>query len=167
MRLLRWALVRVLLSKTFAKMLTRQLFLKLTKFTRRSRGSKDFVTKVGKTYEFLRAMCQHNRRAINRAKLCLESLAAGGIQEVTVYGAGDIAEILYDLTFEIPIKIKAIYDGGSRKRFLGLAVLPLEESANDKKKVIIASLVAVESKVERLQNLGVDRKRIVLLNQQI
>lgn len=163
MRVFRWALVRVLLFKTFARMLARQFFLKLTKFTRRSREAKDLVSKGGKAYEFLRDMCRHNQRAIQRSKLCLESLAARGVREVSVYGARDMTEILYDLTFEIPIKIRAVYDGGGRKSFLGIDVLPLEESTRSQEKVIIASLVAVESKVERLQNLGIDRKRIVLL----
>lgn len=154
---------RGLLVKTFGKMLLRQAYLKLTKFTRRSSETREFLNKVGKGYEFIKCMSHYNRGAIKRSRLCLNSLVAGGIQEVSVYGAGDIAEILYDLTFEIPITIKTIYDDDGAKSFLGPEVRPVEESAAGKEQVIVASLVAIEEKVERLRSLGLDTKRIVLL----
>lgn len=108
-------------------------------------------------------MCQHNQRAVLCAKSCLKKLTASGIQEVALYGAGDVAEILYNWTYEIPVKINVIYDDCGRTRYLGLNVLPIEEGAKGGEKVIIASLVAVEMRIKRLQRVGIDKNRIVVL----
>jgi hypothetical protein len=69
-----------------------------------------------------------NSYAIASSKRCLKELARGGINEVAIYGANDIAEILYDLSFPT---------------------------------VIVALLVGLEDKVDRLRNLGIDEESIV------
>ena len=145
-------------------MLARQLHLKLTKFTRRSRGTKGLVSKVAKGFDFVRYMSASNMDAIKRSRNCLEKLAAQQVQEVSLYGAGDIAQVLYDLTFEIPMKIKSIYDDFDNKRISKFKVVPVAESAKSHEKVIIASFAAVDDKLERLRKLGIDNDRIVVLN---
>jgi hypothetical protein len=145
-------------------MLGRQLYLKLTKFTRRSRGTKGLLSKVAKGFDFVRYMSAFNIDAIRRSRNCLERLAAQQVRDVALYGAGDIAQLLYDLTFEIPVKINIIYDDFDNKRISGFRVVPVAESAKSHEKVIIASFAAVDDKLERLRKLGIDRDRIVLLN---
>ena len=145
-------------------MLARQLHLKLTKFTRRSRGTKGLVSKVAKGFDFVRYMSASNMDAIKRSRNCLEKLAAQQVQEVSLYGAGDIAQVLYDLTFEIPMKINSIYDDFDNKRISKFKVVPVAESAKSHEKVIIASFAAVDDKLERLRKLGIDNDRIVVLN---
>jgi hypothetical protein len=145
-------------------MLARQLHLKLTKFTRRSRGTKGLVSKVAKGFDFVRYMSASNMDAIKRSRNCLEKLAAQQVQEVSLYGAGDIAQVLYDLTFEIPVKINSIYDDFNNKRIATFKVVPVAESAKSHEKVIIASFAAVDDKLERLRKLGIDNDRIVVLN---
>jgi hypothetical protein len=160
---LRHPVVGLLLFKTFLKMLARQFYMKVTQFSRQSKTIKDLWGKVYKAYGFLKNMSQYNLYTIERSRRCLNELSSQHIREVAVYGAGDIAEVLYDLTFEVPLRIIAIYDDVEKKRFLRFNVLPIEAMNGGRAKVIIASLVGVEEKVERLRRLGVDRERIVVL----
>jgi hypothetical protein len=145
-------------------MLARQLYLKLTKFTRRSRGTRDYLSKIIKGYEFVIFMSRYNIDAIRRSRHCLGQLASQNINEVSVYGGmKDLTEVLYDLTFEIPIKITAVYTDYDKKRFLGFDLVPVAELRKSDEKVIIASLVAVKEKIDRLLDLGVARDRIITL----
>src|SRR5262245_23421175 len=109
MQLLKWGFVRALLFKTFVKMLARQLYLKLTKITRRSGDARNLLNKLVKGYYFVKFMSAYNIYAIRRCRECLKRLVKEDVQEVSIYGERDIAEVLYDLTFEIPVRIKTIY----------------------------------------------------------
>ncbi|HEV8725744.1 MAG TPA: hypothetical protein VGW77_34445 [Candidatus Binatia bacterium] len=165
MRLLKWVLVRALLIKTFLKTLARQVYLKLTKFTRRSRGAKnDFFGKFAAGYDFLKHVSLYNWEVIQRSRLCLKQLAAENVQEVFVYGERDVTEVLYSLTFEFPVKLNTL--GEHYKIYSDLASheLPIETSASRPEKVVIASLVNIEERAMRLREIGVDERRIVFLS---
>jgi hypothetical protein len=164
MRLLKWGFVRALLFKTFVKMLARQLYLKLTKFTRRSGDVRDLLNKLVKGYYFVKFMSAYNIYAIRRCRECLKRLVKEDVQEVSIYGERDIAEVLYDLTFEIPVRIKTFYADAVKKEFRRFKVVPIEVSARSQEKVIVASLVDIEDKTEHLRKAGVEGRRMVLLS---
>ena len=90
-------------------------------------------------------------------------LAAQGDHEVSFYGTDGIAEILYDLTFEIPVTVKNIYDDSIGKKFHTFKVLPVEDCRTAKEKLIITSLVGIDERIRRLKTLGVSLDRIVVL----
>ena len=163
MQIWKRAFARALLLKTFGKLLLKQLYLKLTKITRRSRGPRAFLDKLRKGCDFLKDMSRYNWEVIRRSRHCLEKLAEENVQEVSVYGESDVVEILHDLTFELPVKIKTVYENYRRKTDWG-NVLPVDMMSGGREKVIIASLVNIDERLERLSNLGIDRKRIVLLS---
>jgi hypothetical protein len=160
---MRYSLVSVLLSKTFLKTLSRQLYLKLTKFTRRSNGPKAFFSRLALAADFLKHMARYNWEVIRRSKRCLRNLAADNVQEVFVYGESDVKEVLYDLTFEIPMKIKTIGEDYKFHRNFGRAELPIEMYAASREKVIVASLVNIDERIKRLRAWGVKDERLVLL----
>jgi hypothetical protein len=139
------------------------MYLKLTKFRRRSHNSGERLGKIAKGFEFVHYMAKHDFHAIRRARDCLQELAGENVREVSLYGTGDIAEVLYDLTFEFPVKIKAVYGDSIKDRFFGYKIYPTQASAGGEEKLIIASLVALDDKVQRLQELGVPPPRIVLI----
>jgi hypothetical protein len=163
MRLLKWPYARALLFKTFMKMLARQLYLKLTKFTRRSGGTRDLLNKFVKAYDFVRFMVAHNIYTIRRCRECLTRLVAKDVRIVSIYGERDIVEVLYDLTLELPVRIKVIYADSVDQAFRKFKIVPIEESAKGLEKVIVASLVDIDDKAERLRKSGVERERLVLL----
>ena len=149
---------RISLTRTFIKTFARQLYLKLTKFTRRSSGPKSFWRKVVSGCGFVRDMSRYNRDVIRRSRLCLVRLANEEVREVWVYGEKDIKEVLYDWTFEIPIKVKMICDYSDNRED------GLEVCAASRDKIIIASLVNIEERSRRIRELGVKDDRIIFLN---
>ena len=133
------------------------------KSTAQPRVAKDTVFKLAKVYQFSRRIFEFYLYAIEQSRQCLEALAAQGEMEVSFYGTDDVAEILYNLTFEVPVKIKNVYDDLDGKSFHNFRVLPIQKCDSDREKLIITSLVGIENKVKRLKTLGVSRDRIVVL----
>jgi hypothetical protein len=167
------------LFKTFLKLLMKQAWAKAaqlrtkavavsdrpmeTKSTTQPRAAKETVLKLAKVYQFARRIFEFHIYATEQSRQCLEALAAQGDQEVSFYGTGDVAEIFYDLTFEVPLKIKNIYDDLDGESFHGFRVLPIENCDSNGEKLIITSLVGIDDKVRRLKTLGVSPERIVVL----
>ena len=155
LRPLRWVLIRILLLKTFVKMLLTQIHLKLTKFTRRGRGPKDFWRKFVSGTGFLVNILRYNIDVIRFSRRCLKRLATKQIYEASVYGERHIVEILQELALESPVRITRVYGEGDNNL--------LEATVRSREEIIVASLVDIESKRERLRNLGIDAERIVVL----
>jgi hypothetical protein len=163
MRFLRWIVVRALLVRTFVKMLGRQLYLKLTKFNRRSRGTSELLSKFVVGYDFLKHVSVYNWEVVQRSRVCLKHLVAENVQEVFVYGERDVKEVLYNLTFEIPVRLNMLGEHYKSAGDLASHEHRIESSITRPEKVIIASLVNIEERAFRLREMGVDDRRIVLL----
>jgi hypothetical protein len=163
MRFLKWVLVRALLIDTFVKTLARQIYLKLTKFTRRSSGANNLFDKFAAAYAFLTHVSLYNWEIIQRSRRCLRQLAAENVREVFVYGERDVAGVLYSLRFEFPVKLNMLGEHYKVHSDLASHELLLESSATRPEKVIIASLVNIEERVMRLRKIGVDERRIIFL----
>jgi hypothetical protein len=163
MRSLKSLLVWPLLIKTLLKTLARQLYIKLTKFTRRTTGSKAFGTKLAKTYYFVKDMSRYNLEVIKRSRHCLQRLRAEKVDELSVFGEADVIEVLYHLTFEIPMKIRVVYKNYPIERTSRLRLAPLAMAATGSEKVVVASLVNCEAIVDYLRDVGVENERIILL----
>ena len=157
--------VGVLLFRTFIKTLTRQLYLKLTKFTRRSTTPKAYGQKLAAGYSFLRDMFYYNLDVIRRSRRCLKLLAAENIKEVFVYGERDVTEVLYDLTFEIPVRMIRICNSPNDYQYSKRNTSSPEINSAGGKKIIIASLVNVEERTRRLREVGIEDRRLVLLSE--
>ncbi|MEK7313887.1 MAG: hypothetical protein AAB065_05360, partial [Deltaproteobacteria bacterium] len=61
------------------------------------------------------------------------------------------------------VKVRAVYDSVPDGRFLAFDVMPVETVNDYEGKIIVASLIAVDEKIETLKRLGVDKGRIVVL----
>jgi hypothetical protein len=156
-------LVSLRLFKTLVKMVARQFWIKLTKVPRQVTSPQMVLKKIFNIYFFLRNASQHNLYVIRQSRQVFDELARQGINKVSVYGTGHIAEILCGLTSEVPVKIQSVYDDFGNKTFLGFNVLPIEAGAKNEEKIIIAAVVGVEDKIARLMKLGVERERIAIL----
>jgi hypothetical protein len=118
---------------------------------------------IVRVFNFAKRILEFCIYATHRSRECLSALAAQGDHEVSFYGTDGIAEILYDLTFEMPVTVKNIYDDIEGKRFHAFKVLPIETCGAAKEKLIVASLVGVAEKVRKLKTFGVSPDRIVIL----
>jgi hypothetical protein len=164
------------LCKTFFWLFVRQSCEKISNLRAKDRKASDVTKPVTqpvvavangpslvRVYQFGKRMLEFCLYATQRSRECLNALAEQGDNEVSFYGTDGIADIIYDLTFEMPVTVKNIYDDSIRKRFHGFKVLPLEACRTAKEKLIITSLVGVEEKVRRLKTIGVPPDRIVIL----
>jgi hypothetical protein len=154
----------MLLFKIFIKTLAGQLYLKLTKFTRRSSGPKSFLRKFVAGYDFVKDMLAYNWGVIRRCRCCVKKLSAENVPAVLVYGEKDIIEVLSALSFEAPVKMRILRECYEFDKKLGGDLVPVEVSAGSPDKIIVASVVNVEGRTRRLRELGVDAERIVLLD---
>ena len=160
---LRRPLSGLLLFKTLVKLLLKEVFIKLTKCRRCFKRPGEVGEKIQKTGEFLSSMGEYNRFAVEQCRLTLSCLADQEITKVSVYGVNEIAEILYDLSYELPVMITVIYDECPRRKPWAPPVLPLKAYLNNQEPMIIAAVIGVEEKVERLSQLGVNVKNLVLM----
>jgi len=156
-------LAGLLLFKTLVKLLFKEVYIKLTKFRRCIKHPGEVGEKIGKTRNFLSSMGEYNRFAVEQCRQTLSQLAEQGITKVSVYGANEIAEILYDLSYELPVRITGIYDEYPRKKPCRIPTLPLKEYTNSQEKMIVAAVMGVEEKVEYLSRLGINAENLVLM----
>jgi len=156
-------MARIPLFNTLVKMVVKQFWIKLTKVPRQLTGPRMAFEKTINAYFFLRSASQQNLYVVRQSRQVLEDLALQGISKVSVYGTGEIAEILCRLTSEVPIKIQAVYDDFGNKKFFGFNVLPIEAGAKNEEKIIIAAVAGVDDKIARLMKVGVERERIAIL----
>jgi hypothetical protein len=167
--------VAVRLCKTFFRLFIRQLREKFSNLRAKGRKSSDAArqamqpgaatangSNLARVYQFGKRMLEFCLYATHRSRECLNTLVAQGDHEVSFYGTDGVAEILYDLTFEIPVTVKNIYDD-SGNRFHAFKVLPVEACRTATEKLIITSLVGIDKKLGRLKTLGVSPDRIVVL----
>lgn len=134
-----------------------------TKFRAEYTSTRESAFNSIRVYRFARRILESHLYIIHCSRRCLRSLAAEEEKEISLYGSGDVAEIVYSLTFEGSVRIKNVYDDCDGNKFHGLAVLPIEHCNSSGEKLIITSLVEIEDKVKRLKALGVSPDRIVVL----
>ena|ERR1044071_5850931 len=155
--------VELLLVKTFVKTLFWQLYLKMTKFSRRSKGPIPFLKKIYTGYSFISDMFVYNIETIHRCRLCLKNLTAEKVPAVFIYGERPIIEVFRDLSFRNPVIMTILQERGEVTRLWGCESAPVETGASRDEKIIIASIINAEERVKRLQQLNVSSDRIVLL----
>ena len=86
-----------------------------------------------------------------------------GHPEVSIYGTEEAAEILYDLTFDVPIKLKNVYGDAQSKRFHTFKVLPIETYRANETPLVITGSAEIEERVDRIKRLGVSSDRLIVV----
>ena len=154
--------VQILLFRILVQMLARQLYLKFTKFTRRTREPKDFLRKIVRGYGFFMDMVRYNLEVVRRSRYCLDKLAEQGVREAAIYGERPILEVLCQMASAGPVKIKRI-DPETETRRPTYDVKSADHITKCDKAVIVASLIDIDRKKERLLKMGVEEERMVVL----
>lgn len=150
-------------SATLVKMVARQLWIKLTRVPRQVKTPAMAIKKAGNAMRFVRNSFRYNVYIAEQSQRIFKDLASQGNTEVSLYGTGDIAELLCKLSKESPVTIRSVYDDYGEQDFAGFRVQPVRDCASDAGKIIVAAMVGIEEKIERLQRHGVARDRIVNL----
>lgn len=119
------------------------------------------IFKLGLIRAYIEQTIQYNRYTILQCQHCLHRLASQGVRNVAVFGANDVAEVLYILTKIEPIKISTLYDDiQHEERFCGLRVLPLSALNGYNEKIIVSGPLNTDEKIEALRRIGIKGDRI-------
>ena len=146
----------------FFKILIKHCNMKVKKFSRQPKSSKDLIKKVFKVFSFLKNTINYYKSILEKCDKCLKDLASNNITEFAVYGTGDTAEVLYKKTFFSPVKINAVYGHTAGRNFFGYKVKPVEAMTGYNGIIIIADSVGDEDKADILKDLGLgDRIRLL------
>ena len=156
-------LVNARLVYAFTKMLIKQFYMKAKKFSRNPRSAGDIWKKVLRSRDFFVKMGQYNAYTFDRCRECIKEVASSGASEFAIYGTGEVAEVICAMAKGGEAKVRAVYDSVPYGKFLDFDVKPVETINDYKGKIIVASLSAVDEKIETLKRLGVDKGRIVVL----
>jgi hypothetical protein len=150
------------LMLTFLKILIKHLNMKVTKFSRQPKSSKDLIKKVFKVYSFLKNTIYYYKLTLEKCDKCLKELTSNKITEFAVYGTGDTAEVLYKKTLFSPVKISAVYGPKAGGNFFGHKVMPVETMTEYNGIIIVADSVGEEDKTDILKELDLgDRIRLL------
>jgi hypothetical protein len=160
------AVMPCLLAAAFVWMLSGQLWMKVTKVSRTSRGVRDASGRVSKALAFVLSMCRYDLEAIRRCRRCIAELASARIREVALFGVGDVATLLRLQAAAAGIEVVAVYDDvdpdePTVEMFFGDRVQPAAACRLRDHKVLVAALVGVEDKLEALQRAGVRVDNII------
>ncbi len=141
---------------TLLKVLIKQL-------SKSQRSFKNIWLEVYRTYLFLTNINKYNAYVMERCKNCLKELTTNDIREIALYGAGEVAGMLYYLAPNSSVQIKAVYDCLGGKKYFGFDVMPVEAIKNYNGKIVVATLIEVEKELELLKGMGVREEQIIVL----
>jgi hypothetical protein len=121
--------------------------------------------KVGALLGFLQRMVEYNRHLLKVCWVHLCYVASLGHSEVAIYGDGDAARILSALCTLHPIRIRAVcrFDGLEHRQYSPHETWSEDRLIAYEGMVIVAAFVNSAEHVRRLEHLGVDRARLVVL----
>lgn len=138
-------------------MIIRQFYIKVSvpsrgrfKFEGRQRG---VIKRIYSLYVFFIKIWKYDRQLIKLCRRCLERLYMQGVKSVVIFGDGDIAKILSILAMPLPLKIVDISDDSQNLKNLN----------QEGEKIIIASLVNIKNRIDRIKEVGFEEERIVTL----
>lgn len=147
---------------TLFKVIIKHFNMKVTKFSRQPKSSKDLIKKVFKVYSFLKNTIDYYKSILKKCDKCLNELTSNNITEFAVYGTGDTAEVLYKKTLSFPVKVNAVYGPVSGGSFFGYKVMPVEAMTEYNGIVVVADTVGEEDKADILKELDLgDRIRLL------
>jgi len=169
--LFRRRIVTIRLAMSFLRLLLRRIGSKGAQWMGRTKASSHVPAKAtsrslvntARARAFFISSLNFFLSMIHRSRDCLNTALTEGHDEVSFYGTDDLAEILYDLSFELPVKIKSVYDDCAGERFHKFKVLPIERYGSSEEPIIVTGSAQIENKVKRLKALGVSSDRFIIM----
>jgi hypothetical protein len=121
--------------------------------------------KVAALWGFLWRMLEYNRHLLKVCWVHLCYVASLGRREVAIYGDGDAAQILSTLSKFVQIRVRAVcpFDGLAERQCTAHEIWSEDRLIGYDGTVIVAAFVNSAAHVRRLENLGIDRARLVVL----
>lgn len=117
------------------------------------------------SYEFMDYSLHLYGRVRQHLRRVLEPLVAGGRRRVAICGSGEAAELAYLSVLELGLELVAVFDGTTKRTFLGRPVLDVNDHDTVSfDAIVVATLDPPGAIIDRLVALGVPLESIVTLH---
>lgn len=148
----------------FIKMFVRSFCAQVRRFLDKPKNIRDIFRGVFiSSFVYLGNSIRANSQLAIKCEKCLDDFAATGVSEFAIFGVGDLADTLYDLSAKKNIRVNAVYDFLAGRTFHGFMVLPLEELKKCQVKVVLGTLDRIAERAAKLKAMGIGADRIIVL----
>ncbi len=123
------------------------------------------VRKLKALVSFVKRIIAFDRFWFRQCSLALGYAVQEGRTELVLYGEGDVARVLCAMAGRLPVHIKAVcpFRAAAPLRLHGRPTMTEKEMAQDGGAIVVAAMVGIGGRVERLKALGVPPGRIITL----
>ena len=141
----------------------KRFLLEAVNFFKKMRSQKELLKGFINSSTYLKNHYTYHYRILERCLDCIKQLLSQEISEVSIYGGGVEAEILFKLLRSTKIRIKAVYDASGKGKFLEYKIMPINSIKSQDGKIIIIGLLGAKEKVQMLKRMGLKGEDIVIL----
>jgi len=146
------------------RILVGQFFEKTRQFIKKNKTAKDlFRGLFVHSFHYIGKIIRQSRYNVKKCSDCIESLEKNNIESFALFGRGEIAETLYELSQKSSVQLTKIFEVESGKSFYNLKSLPLEQLKEYQGIVILGHRENIEENIAILKRHEVPMSRIILL----
>jgi hypothetical protein len=130
-----------------------------------SSAAHEGVRKSKALVSFLKRIIAFDRYWFRQCSLALGFAIQERRTDLVLYGEGDVARVLCAMARRLPVHIKAVcpFRPTAPPRLLGRPTMTEKEMAQSGDTIVVAAIVGIGERVERLKALGVPRDRIITM----
>lgn len=156
------------LVNSYMKRLTKKGHIKITTIPK-SRVKyiltpKGFTEKVRLTYEYMRYSIDYYKDVRVRLDNIFKSMAASGVNDVLIWGDGEVAELSYVSMRGLPLKLIGVVDSKKEdKGFFGHNIYSYIDFKSLKYDAILVASINNEEEKKRMAELGADMDKVYFL----
>ncbi len=130
-----------------------------------SSAAHEGIRKSKALVSFVRRIIAFDRFWFRQCSLALGYAIQERRTDLILYGEGDVARVLCAMARRLPVNIKAVcpFRPTAPPRLLGRPTITEKEMAQSGDTIVLAAIVGIGERVERLKALGMPRGRIITL----
>lgn len=156
------------LINAYIKRLTKKGYIKITTIPKNRAKyiltPKGFTEKVRLTYEYMQYSMNYFKEIRERIDDIYKKMISSGVENIIIWGDGEVAELSYVSMRGLPLKLVGIVDSkGVEKGFFGHDVYSFEDFPALNYDAILLTSFNTEKEKQRMKNLGAEMERVYTL----
>jgi DNA-binding MarR family transcriptional regulator len=156
------------LVNAYMKRLAKKGYIKITKGpmnrVKYALTPSGFKLRVGLTYDYMHQSINYFRSAREKIDETYRQMITNGVENVLIWGDGEVAELAYISMRGLPLKLAGVVDQRSEERgFFGHNVYSYDEFSSVEYDAILITSIETETEKERIKALGIDMKKVYTL----
>jgi len=146
------------------KILVGQFVEKTRQFLKKNKNPKQlFRGLFVHSFHYIGKIIQQSQYNVKKCSDCLASLEKNNIESFALFGRGEIAETLYQLSKKSSVRLTNIFENGPEKSFYELKSLPVEKLKEYSGLIILGHRENIEANIAVLKKHDIPMSRIILL----